>query len=154
MEQQLLNLEAGSPWWDDMAVGTRFVTRRRTVTETDLVNFVNLSWLNEELFANAGDRSHLPIQGRVVPGALVYTFAEGLSAPSFQVAGMAFLGMTLDIKGPTFVGDTLRVECEVIERRETSKSDRGLVRTRNQIVNQDGVAVMVYEPLRMMRRRP
>lgn len=154
MEHKTLNLDAGSPWWDDMGVGTRFVSRRRTVTETDLVNFVNLSWLNEELFANAGDRSHLPIQGRVVPGALVYTFAEGLSAPSFQVAGMAFLGMTLDIRGPTFVGDTLRVECEVIEQRETSKPDRGLVRTRNHIVNQHGATVMVYEPLRMMRRRP
>lgn len=153
MEPKLLDLEAASPWWDDMAPGVRFHSRRRTVTETDLVNFVNLAWLTEELFANAGDRSHLPIQGRVVPGALVYTFAEGLTAPSFQVAGLAFLGMTLDIKGPTFVGDTLRVESEVTERRETSKPDRGLIRTRNAVVNQSGETVMVYEPLRLMRRR-
>jgi len=153
MEPKTLDFDACAPWWDELPVGTRFATRRRTVTETDLVNFVNLSWLTEELFANAGDRSHLPIQARVVPGALVYTFAEGLSAPSFQAAGMAFLGMTLDIKGPTVVGDTLRVECEVIECRETSKPDRGLVRTRNRIVNQRGETVMVYEPLRLMRRR-
>lgn len=155
MEHQTktLDLEAASPWWDDMTVGTCFASRRRTVTETDLVNFVNMSWLTEELFANAGDRSHLPIQGRVVPGALVYMFAEGLTAPSFQAAGMAFLGMTLDVRGPTFVGDTLRVDSEVIEWRATSKPDRGLVRTRNSIINQHGNTVMVYEPLRMMRRR-
>ena len=153
MSIKTLDLDAAAPWWDELTVGTRFVSRRRTVTETDLVNFVNLSWLTEELFANAGDRSHLAIASRVVPGALVYTFAEGLSAPSFQASGIAFLGMTLDIRGPTVVGDTLRVACEVIEQRATSRPDRGLVRTRNAVLNQHGATVMVYEPLRLMRRR-
>ncbi len=148
-----LDLHAHSPFWDDLPEGTSFVSSRRTVTETDLVNFVNMSWLAEELFANAGDRSHLPIQARVVPGALVFTYAEGLVTPSFQRAGMAFLNMTLDIKGPTVVGDTLQVECEVIEQKSTSKPDRGLIRTRNTVRNQRGDTVMIYEPLRLMRRR-
>ncbi len=48
-----------------------------------------------------------------------------------QGVGLAFLNMNLDIKAPTFVGDTIHVECEVIES-ELSKThhDRGLVRTR------------------------
>lgn len=153
-EARVLSLEVGI-FWDDLDVGTRFVTRRRTVTESDLVGFVNLTWLTEELFANADadDRARMGIPGRVVPGGLVYTFAEGLVAPSFQSAGIAFLDMTLEMKGPTYVGDTLRVECEVVERRLTSKPGRGLVRTRNAVVNQDGRTVLVYSPLRMMRTR-
>lgn len=141
--------------WDDLPVGTRFVTKKRTVTETDLVSFVNLSWLTEELFANAdpADRERMGIAGRVVPGGLVYTFAEGLVAPSFQASGLAFLDATLTMQGPTFVGDTLWVDCEVIEQRLTSKPGRGLVRTRNTVRNQHGQAVMVYEPLRLMRVR-
>ena len=36
-----------------------------------------------------------------------------------QGTGLAFLGMQLDIKGPTFAGDTIHVECEVIEARRS-----------------------------------
>jgi acyl dehydratase len=68
--------------------------------------------------------------------------------------GMAFLNMQLDVKGPTQVGDTIYVHCEVIESRPTSKPDRGLLRTMNRIVNQHGDTVITYNPLRMLRRRP
>src|SRR5262245_32347161 len=149
---KVLSLDTG-PWWEDLTVGTWMRSRRRTVTETDLVHFVNLSWFNEELFAVAGDRPGMAIQGRVVPGALVYSFAEGLLMPALQAAGLAFLGASMDVKGPTFVGDTIHVQSEVIEQRASSKPGRGLVRTRNAVVNQRGETVLVYEPLRLMRMR-
>ncbi|MDD2058661.1 MaoC family dehydratase N-terminal domain-containing protein [Pseudomonas sp. GD03860] len=155
VEPAVLSLEVGI-YCDDLPVGTRFHSKKRTVTETDLVNFANLTWLTEELFTNAepADRAQMGITGRVVPGGLVYTFAEGLVAPSFQASGMAFLNADLNMQGPTFVGDTLQVRCEVIEQRISSRPDRGLVRTRNEVVNQRGETVMVYTPLRMMRVRP
>ena len=140
-------------YWNDLAIGTRFRSHSRTITETDLVNFVNLSWLNEELFTNLSDRSQMAIPGRVVPGALIYACAEGLVTPSMQGTGLAFLNATLDVSGPTFVGDTIHVVCEVIEHRLTSKPGKGLVRTRNAVVNQHGKTVMTYTPMRMMRTR-
>jgi acyl dehydratase len=140
-----------APFWDDLAVGDRFRTVGRTLTETDLVNFVNLSWLTEELFTNTEDRKSMAITGRVVPAALVYACAEGLLLPMIQGSGLAFLNATLDVKGPTFVGDTIHVECRVCEVRETSKGHRGLVRTENQVVNQKGETVLAYNPLRMMK---
>ncbi|QEZ48939.1 acyl dehydratase [Cupriavidus oxalaticus] len=146
-------LLGGGFYFEDLAVGARFGSRGRTITETDLVNFVNLSWLNEELFTNLHDREHMAIPGRLVPGALVYACAEGLVTPSMQGTGLAFLNAELDVSAPTFVGDTIHVECEVIEHRATSKPGRGLVRTRNKVVNQDGKLLMTYTPLRMMRMR-
>jgi acyl dehydratase len=138
--------------WDELVVGRRYRTKGRTVTETDLVNFIGLSGLTEELFINAAEReAGSAIRGRVVPGALVYTFAEGLLASTMEGTGLAFLHMDLDVKGPTFVGDTLHVECEVVESRPTSKGGNGLVRTRNEVKNQHGDAVLIYTPLRMMR---
>ncbi|PNB73516.1 acyl dehydratase [Pseudomonas sp. GW456-E7] len=153
-DNNTVSIEVGI-YCDDLPLGTRFHSRKRTVTETDLVNFANLTWLTEELFTNAdpADRARMGITGRVVPGGLVYTFAEGLVAPSFQASGMAFLNAELDMQGPTFVGDTLHVECEVIEHRITSRPDRGLVRTRNAVINQRGETVLTYTPLRMMRVR-
>jgi len=146
-------LLGGGFFWDELPPGARFRSRARTITEADLVNFVNLSWLNEELFTNAHEREGMAIAGRVVPGALVYACAEGLVTPSMQGTGLAFLHAELDMHAPTFVGDTIHVECEVIERRATSRPGRGLVRTRNVVVNQHGKAVLTYTPLRMMRMR-
>ena len=134
----------------DLKVGMRFRTHRRTIAESDLAAFVNLTWLTEELFT-VEDDSQRAIKGRAVPGALVYSFAEGLLLPSMQDTGLAFLGATLEVKGPTVVGDTIHVEVEGTEARVTSKGDRGLVRFANKVVNQRGETVLAYDPLRMLK---
>jgi acyl dehydratase len=142
--------------FEDLKVGFRFRTHRRTIAEADLAAFVNLTWLTEELFAvveKPGDDSSRAIKGRAVPGALVYSFAEGLLLPTMQDTGLAFLNATIDIKGPTSIGDTIHVECEVTEHRLTSKGDRGLVRFANRVVNQRGETVLEYNPLRMLKRK-
>ena len=140
-------------YFEDLRSGFRFRTHRRTIAESDLAAFVNLTWLTEELFAVADDSQRV-LKGRPVPGALVYSFAEGLLLPSMQDTGLAFLSATLDVKAPTVVGDTIHVEAEVTEARLTSKGDRGLVRFANKVVNQDGRSVLEYNPLRMLKRKP
>lgn len=138
--------------FEDLSVGQKFRTHRRTIAESDLMTFVNLTWLTEELFTVEEDDGRA-IKGRAVPGAMVYAFAEGLLLPTMQDTGLAFLNAELDIKGPTRVGDTIHVEVEVTEARLTSKGDRGLVRTANKIVNQHGATVITYNPLRMLKRK-
>ena len=138
--------------YEDLRLGFRFRTHRRTIAEADLANFINLSWLTEELFAVADDAGRA-IKGRAVPAALVYSFAEGLLLPTMQDTGLAFLNATLDVKAPTLIGDTIHVEAEVTELRLTSKGDRGLVRFANRVVNQRGEAVLEYNPLRLLKRK-
>jgi len=142
-------------YWQDMPVGARYRTPGRTITETDLVNFISCTGMLELLFTNEVYRqTESAIKGRLVPGALVFSMAEGLVIPgTIQGTGMAFLGMELEIKAPTFAGDTVHVEVEVIESRAASKGNRGLVRTRNSVINQKGETVMVYTPLRMQKGR-
>ena len=137
--------------FDELKVGMRFRTHRRTIAEADLAAFVNLTWLTEELFAVADDTGRA-IKGRAVPAALVYSFAEGLLLPTMQDTGLAFLNATLDVKGPTLVGDTIHVEFEVTEARLASKGDRGLVRFANKVMNQRGETVLEYNPLRLLKK--
>ncbi len=142
--------------FEDLRVGFRFRTHRRTIAESDLTAFINLTWFTEELFAveeHAAEDSSRAIKGRAVPGALVYAFAEGLLLPTMQDTGLAFLSATIDVKAPTLVGDTLHVESEVTEHRPTSKGDRGLVRFANRVVNQRGEVVLEYNPLRLLKRK-
>jgi acyl dehydratase len=142
-------------YWQDMPVGAKFKTYGRTITETDIVNFISCTGFLEVLFTDMEFvREHSAIKGRLAPGALVYALGEGLTMlGTIQGTGLAFLGMEMDVKGPTFAGDTIHVEIEVIEQRAASKGGRGLVRTRNSIINQKGETVLVYTPLRLMAGR-
>ena len=134
--------------FEDLRVGFRFRTHRRTVREADLAAFVGLTGLSEELFTVQEENKR-----SLVPGALVYSFAEGLLLPTMQDTGLAFLNATLDVKAPTLVGDTIHVECEVTEHRLASKGDRGLVRFANRVINQRGETVLEYNPLRLLKRK-
>ena len=142
--------------FEDLNVGRQFKTIGRTITEPDIVNFVNATGMTEVLFTNLEYLKHeSDIKGRLAPGALVFCMAEGLLITNtIQKTGVAFLHMEFDIKGPTFAGDTIHVECEVIEaRRSNSRPDRGLVRTRNVVRKQDGAVALEYTPLRMIKAR-
>jgi acyl dehydratase len=143
-------------YFEDLPPGRRFKTIGRTVTEADIVNFVNCTGMVEVLFTNVEFlRQESDIKGRLAPAALVYAFAEGLLVQStMQHTGFAFLNMQLDVKSPVFAGDTIHVECEVTESRlSRSKPGRGLVRTSNSVVKQDGTVALVYTPLRMIKCR-
>jgi acyl dehydratase len=140
--------------FEDLPVGRKFRTVGRTVTEADIVNFINCTGMVEVLFTNVEFlREDSDIKGRLAPAALVYTFAEGLLVQAtMQHTGYAFLNMQLDVKSPVFAGDTIHVECEVTEaRRSQSRPTRGLVRTANRVVKQDGTVALVYTPLRMIK---
>lgn len=151
---KLETIGIGFPW-EDLPVGRTFKTLGRTVTEADIVNFISATGMLEVLFTNVEFLKDAGFDGRLVPGGQVFCFAEGLLfQTALQGVGVAFLHTELDIKGPTFAGDTLHVEVEVIESRASKgKPGMGLVRTRNQVVKQDGTVVMVYTPLRLVKGR-
>ena len=137
--------------WEELPVGRTFRTQGRTITEADIVNFISSTGMLEVLFTNVEFLKEAGFEGRLVPGGQVFCFAEGLLfQTALQGVGVAFLNMELDIKGPTYAGDTIHVECEVIESRASQgKSGMGLVRTRNRVIKQDGSLVMEYTPLRL-----
>jgi len=143
-------------YFQDWHVGWSFETLTRSITEPDLASFIGLSGMTEELFTSLDYlENHTDYSGRLVPGALVFSIAEGLVIPAtISRTGIAYLGCEMNIAGPTFVGDTVHVEGKVTEIKETSKGNRALVRTENKVVKQTGEVVMTYTPLRMMKGRP
>lgn len=144
----------GGFYWQDLTVGDQFETWGRTVLESDISQFINLVGLHEVVFTDREFLAqHSVINKPFAPGALVYSFAEGLLLPSMQGTGMAFLNMELDIKMPCFAGDTIHVELEVTDIRPTREGNRGLVRTYNKVLNQRGETVLTYTPLRMLKGR-
>jgi acyl dehydratase len=139
--------------YEEMTVGSRFRTASRTVTETDLVNFITLFGFNEPLFWDASHAASAGYEGRLCPGALTYAMAEGLVIQTHVLhgTGLAFMGMQLDVKRPVLVGDTIHAVVEVLESRPASKGSRGIVTTRVSVYNQRDEEVLVYVPVRLIR---
>ena len=71
-----------------------------------------------------------------------------------QTTGLALLEVHKKILKPVFAGDTVHAEIEVTALRQTSKGDRGIVTTTNNIHTQDGDMVITYQAVRMMAGRP
>jgi len=121
-------------YFDDLEVGTRLVSRGRTVTESDLVMFSAFSGDWFPLHTDKEYASGTVFGQRVAHGMLVLSVASGL-VPMKPGVVLAFYGMDkVRFTAPTFIGDTLRVEAEVIE-----KSDRasfGVITVKQEIKNQ------------------
>ena len=142
-------------YWTDMTVGSAYSTAARTVTETDLMRFVALGF-TEPLFIDQAGAQAAGYRGRLVPGALTFSLAEGLLMQTNVIhgTGLAFLGTTMTVSAPVFVGDTIAVAWTVTEARATSRGDRGIVTTRNLVRRQDGQVVMEYSPTRLIAGPP
>ena len=157
MDQRALDaaLLARGSTWEEMRAGTAFRTAARTVTETDLVNFVTLFGFTEPLFWDARQAAEAGYAGRLVPGAMTYAVAEGLVLQTnvLHGTGLAFLHMELDVRRPVYVGDTLEVVVEVTASRASRQDGRGVVTTTNTVYNQRGEDVLVYTPVRLIRGR-
>src|SRR3954469_9446627 len=91
-------------YFEELPLGRKFRTVGRTVTETDIVNFINCTGMLEVLFTDMEwIRKESDIKGRLAPAALAYAFAEGLLCQAtMQHTAFAFLNMELDVKSSVF----------------------------------------------------
>lgn len=141
--------------FEDHRVGATYTTLARTLSETDIVNFVNLCGFTEPLFMDMEYVARESVFGRrAAPGALTFALSEGLIMQTGLIhgTGMAFLGGEIRVVGPVLQGDTIHVEVEVTDKRETKKPDRGIVTYRHRVINQRGEVVLEAELQRMIRR--
>jgi acyl dehydratase len=141
--------------FEEHHIGATYTTLARTVSETDIVTFVNLCGFTEPLFMDMEYVARESVFGRrAAPGALTFALSEGLIMQLGLIhgTGMAFLGGDLRVVAPVFEGDTIHVEVEVTQKRESKKPDRGIVTYRHRILNQRDEVVLEAEIRRMIRR--
>jgi 3-hydroxybutyryl-CoA dehydratase len=140
-------------FFQDLTVGQQFQTFRRTVTETDLVNFIGVTGMLEAIFIDS-EAAAGAIGGRPVPAALTYSLIEGfLLQTMIQGTGLAMLELTQKIHKAVRVNDTIHAVVTVAGIRPTSKGNRAIVDSNVDIYNQHGDHVMNYTARRMLAGR-
>lgn len=142
--------------FEEHNVGDLYRTLARTVSETDIVNFVNQCGFTEPLFLDMEYVQRESIfKRRAAPGALTFALSEGLVMQTGLIhgTGMAWLGGEVRVVAPVLEGDTIRVEVEVADKRETKKADRGIVTYKHRVLNQRNEVVLEATIQRMIRRQ-
>jgi len=143
-------------YFEDLTVGMRFETSRRTITETDLVNFSGVSGDFNPLHTDEEFARSTSYGRRIAHGALVLSIATGLRQRTgvFEGTLMAFLEIrSWRFLKPVFIGDTVRVTAEIRELRETSKPEHGVMVQHVQVLNQRDEVVEQGEFIGLIRRR-
>jgi acyl dehydratase len=143
-------------YFEDVEVGSTFTTLRRTITEADIVNFAGVSGDFNPLHMDAEFAKESLFGQRVAHGILVLGVATGLrqGIGLFDGTLMGLLELrTWRFLAPVFIGDTVRVETEIVELRPTSKPDRGVMTQRIAVLKQDGTVVQEGELVALLKRK-
>jgi acyl dehydratase len=124
-------------FYDELEVGMKWKSRGRTITEADIVLFAAFTGDWYPLHTDKEYAAQTPFGQRIAHGMLVLSVASGLMqiAPGVVVA---FYGIDrVRFTAPTFIGDTLHVEMEVLEKNDRGP-DQGVVTFRFDVFNQRG----------------
>ena len=141
-------------YWQEIKAGDRFCTFRRTVTESDLVNFISTTGMLEAIFIDA-QYEHGAIRGRAVPAALTSCLIEGLLFQTMvQGTGLALLEFSMTTHAPVLVSDSIYGAVEVCDVKPTSKNNRGVVTSHVKVFNQRDELVLSYSVKRLLAGRP
>ena len=139
--------------FDEIEVGEEYDSPGRTVTEADIVSFAGLSGDYNVLHTDAEFMKHSIFGERIAHGLLGLSIQSGLLTRGMRpYATIAFLGLRWKFKGPIKIGDTIRVHARVIDKKETSKLDRGVITLARQVLNQRGEVVQEGETDLMVAR--
>ena len=149
-------MQARGMYWDDFEIGQTLVTRARTITSTDIVNFACLSGDFNDVHMNWEYCRSTPFGEPIAHGPLIYAVAAGLQYASGINDGTLLAMLGVDkwrLLAPVKHGDTVHMEMTVLDKQATSKPDRGVVRIERRILKQEGTLVQQMETTLMYRRR-
>jgi acyl dehydratase len=141
---------------DDLAVGDLFGTHEVTLTlegcKAFAADFDPQPFHLDEAAGRQSVFGRLAASGWYTASLSMRLLVEG----EMQIAGgLIGLGGEMKWPRPTYPGDTLRVETEVLDVRVSeSKPDRGIVTVRNRTLNQHGEAVQLAVVKMLVPKRP
>ena len=145
-------------WFEEFSVGQVFDHQlRRTVTETDNLLMSALTHNPAPLHLDAEFMKDSEYGRILVNSCFTLALMVGISVnDTTQGTAVANLGWDeVRFPAPIFIGDTLRIETEVLELRESkSRPGKGIVTFIHRAFNQEGTLVAQCKRASLQRKRP
>jgi acyl dehydratase len=143
----------------DLHVGMAFRSPGRTITDADVVAFAGLTGDYSELHTSDVYAKNSQFGQRIAHGLLGLTYAHGLMWPrtgEMRETAVAFLGIDRwKFVGPIFVGDTIFVEYELVELRDSQSRPTQAVATFDvKVLKQDGALAQQGRKILLVSKVP
>lgn len=130
-------------YYEDYEIGQMMVTRGRTITESDIVQFAGLTGDYNPMHTDAEYMKDSIFGKRIAHGMLSLSYAVGQAYQLGFMEGtiLAFRGLEMKFSLPVFIGDTLHVELVVREKKDALRMGGGLITLDVKIINQENKTV-------------
>lgn len=141
---------------EDFAVGDIYEHRPgRTVTETDNIHFSLMTMNAHPMHCDGAFAAKSEFGKPLVNSGLSLAIVLGMTVNDVSYKAIANLGWSeIKLTAPVHPGDTLYARSEVLEVRESrTRPTQGIVTTRTEGYNQDGVIVMHFTRMSLIPKR-
>ncbi|MFB0998023.1 MAG: phenylacetic acid degradation bifunctional protein PaaZ, partial [Flavobacteriales bacterium] len=157
-EFKLDNVHPFRKHFEELEIGETWITAKHTVTETDIVNFANVSGDNFYAHMDVTSLEGTIFEERVAHGYFILSKAAGLFVDPAK--GPVLLNYGLEearFVKPVYVGTTIGVKFTVKEKIEGEKRDeediaKGIVKFLVDVYDQTGETVAIATILTMVRK--
>lgn len=128
--------------YEDLEVGSVFISPGRTITESDIIQFAGLTGDLNELHTSATFAQKTNFGQRIAHGMLILSMANGLYMRSGVFRTSVFLGIeNWKSTKPVFIGDTITLRLTIADKRLTKSGDRAIIGMQYDVLNQEGETV-------------
>ncbi|WP_433678009.1 MaoC family dehydratase [Nocardia sp. CA-119907] len=143
-------------YYEDYAVGQRFVSRGRTVTDADIRLHVGATGADHP---NHSDeeycKNHPVLKGVCAHGLLILSLVDGFiteELPKYMGPSMNYGHEKVRYIAPVYSGDTIHAEIEIVKCREKNH-EWGLLELEVNAINQDGICVVYDHHVLIVQKR-
>ena len=130
-------------YFEEFEEGVTMVTRARTITEADIVQFAGLTGDYNPMHTDEEYAKNSFMGQRVAHGMLTLSYAVGQAYQLgiLEKTVLAFRELEMKFSVPVLIGDTIHAQVKVTEKKEAKRLGGGVVKLNMRIINQDGKAV-------------
>lgn len=140
-------------YFEDYIIGEAKRTKGRTITETDIVIHAGQTGDFFPHHMDADWCSTQPFKQRIAHGTLIFSVAVGLTAEKINEVAMTYGYERLRFIAPVFIGDTIKVQLSIKEKKDHKKPGYGIVSELVETFNQNDQLVMVCEHLLLVEKK-
>jgi 3-hydroxybutyryl-CoA dehydratase len=147
-----MNLEPNTKgrglYFEEFEVGQKIISAGRTISESDIITFAGLSGDFNQIHTDAEFSKNTPYGQRIAHGLLGLSVASGLAMRTGILEGTVLAFREINewkFVKPIFIGDSIRVEMEVIETKALPRIGGGSVLIAVELKNQRQETVMKGE---------
>lgn len=143
-------------YFEEIEVGKTMVTRGRTVTESDIVQFAALTGDYNPMHTDAEYMKAHPMGQRVAHGLLTLSYAVGqlYQLGFMERTVLAFRGLEMKFSLPVLIGDTTHVRLTVTDKKAMKRLGGGIITAEIKILNQDDKIVQSGTMELLLASRP